>query len=46
MALHEYSPLLFYICVTPTNNIWFWQTSASAMHHLLAVTVPDFSKIC
>jgi len=43
MALHKSTPLLLYICLTPTNNIWFWQNFASIMHHLLAIKMPNFS---
>jgi len=25
-----------YICITITNNIWFWQNSTSTVHHLLS----------
>jgi len=33
MAIHKKTPLLLYICVTPTNHIWFWQNSTSTMNY-------------
>jgi len=32
-------------CVTPTNNNYFQQNPTSTVHHLLAIKVPNFSKI-
>jgi len=45
MALLKYTPLLMYICITPTNKNWFYQNSASTVHHLLSIKVPNFSRI-
>jgi len=43
MTVHKQIPLLIYISVTPTNNIWFWQNFTSTMRRLLAIKLPNFS---
>jgi len=46
---NKISLLPIWHCINPSvhlcnsNKHWFWQNSTSAMHHLLAINVPNFS---